>query len=163
MDLPYVESGILHIENASFPLKNFCYEAMLELIPPDKKLSIYLDYGSNQVGFAFPNSTGIIRAYFLYESKEFNKEGKYFEFSGMQFTEIHFQLYEPVYLDILMAKQKRSQAQLLDSEDKKLAAFSRCYLAEIESDMVKCLWFINPEIITKNDDPLYIMLRENFK
>lgn len=159
MDLPYVKDGNLHIENACFPLRNFSYDAMLELIPPEEKVKVRIDHRINRVEFAFPNTSGRIEAIFLFDSMQVIKGTCVF--SSLLFTEIHFQLYQQVHLDSLMADY--SQVQLLECDDIQLAAFSRYYLAEIDKGLVKCLWFINPEVIKISDDPFYTALREIFK
>ena len=164
MNLPYVKDGNLHIENACFPLKNFCFEAMVELAGPDKPLDIYLLENTNLVAFVFPNSLGDIQAYFLYKSwkfQEVTEEEGCFDFKGLQFTEIHFQLYESIQLKAFL--EKYSDARFLECAGKKFAAFSRVFLAEIENDSVSSLWFINPKLLTTaNQDPLYLKLRELF-
>ncbi|OGY41353.1 MAG: hypothetical protein A2Y67_01290 [Candidatus Buchananbacteria bacterium RBG_13_39_9] len=159
MQLPYVEDGNLHIENACFPLKNFSYDAMLELIPPEKKVKVSIDHRINRVEFAFPNSSGRIEAIFLFDSMQVVK-GTYV-FGSLLFTEMHFQLYQQVHLDALM--EDYGQVQLIECDDIQLAAFNSYYLAEIDKGLVKCLWFINPVVIKISDDPFYTALREIFE
>lgn len=162
MNLPYVENGILHFENSCFPIKNFRFEAMMEMIGSDASLKTIFLNGTNQVSFEFPNSVGIASVYFLYDDCEYDEaDGGTLEFKGdMLFTEIHFHLYIPIPLEMLM--ERHGQVQLLESDSKRLAAFNQNYLAEMENGLVTCLWFINSEILKKSDDPLYTMLREIF-
>lgn len=159
MDLPYVKDGNLYIENSIFPLKNFSYEAMLELISPVEKVKVSIDHKINRVEFAFPNTSGRIEAIFLFDSMQVI-EGNYV-FGSLLFTEMHFQLYQQVPLGALMGEY--SQAQLLECDDIQLAAFNSYYLAEIDNGLVKCLWFINPVVIKISDDPFYTALREIFQ
>ncbi len=164
MDLPYVKEGILYFENSRFPIKNFCYDAMMEMINEEASLDMAFVEGTKQVTFIFPNSTGKIFAYFLYENVRMSEEKgeALYEFEGgLKFTELHFQLYRPITAKRLL--NKHGSAVHFETEGQRFMAFNQNFLALKEKEMVKCLWFISPNILHESKGPLYSKLIELFE
>jgi len=149
MDLPYVRGKTLFIEGNNIPLET-CRFQDLEIILDQPEEVVLLD-NSNWGVFIFPNRLGNYRAFFILEECRVIAQGheEILEFKNSTLTEIHFELYQPVRLQLL--SQKHGQPRFLQSNGISFAAFNQHFLARIKKGQeVDCLWFLNFEAIKKS-------------